>query len=150
MLTLVVGLATACGGGSSERVEVRIGGLVVRAELARTPEERVPGLSGRPSLRQDGGMLFVFPTEQRPGFWMKDMRFPLDFVWISAGRHVAGVTENVPPPSPGTADSALPLYSSDSPVLYVLEVNGGAVRRSGVRVGDPVTFTPEVTLSGVR
>ncbi len=95
-------------------------------------------------------MLFVFPTEQRPGFWMKDMRFPLDFVWISAGRHVAGVTENVPAPSPGTADGALPLYSPDSPVLYVLEVNGGAVRRSGVRAGDPVAFTPEVTLTGVR
>ena len=150
LLTLLVGPAAACGGGSAERIEVRIGGLVITAELARTAGERTKGLSGRPSLPEDAGMLFVFPSEQQPTFWMKDMRFPLDFVWISADHHVVAVTANVPPPAPGTPDGALPEYSPDRPVLYALEVNGGVTARSGVLAGDLVTFTPDVPTEGVR
>jgi len=150
LLALVAGLAIACGGGSSRGTEVRIGGLVVQVELARTPDERANGLSGRASLAQDAGMLFIFPNEQPQTFWMKDTRFPLDFVWISADLRVLGVQENVPPPAPGTPDTDLPLYPSSEPVLYVLEVNGGLVERAGVRVGDAVTFSPDVSLEGAR
>lgn len=150
LLALLVGLAVSCGDGSPGRVEVRIGGLVVQAELARTPAERVQGLGGRASLEQDAGMLFVFPNEQSQTFWMKDTRFPLDFVWISADLRVLGVVENVPPPAPGTPDAELTRYTSNGPVLYVLEVNGGAVARAGVRTGDAVTFTPDVSLEGAR
>ena len=77
-------LAAACGGSErievrSERIEVRIGDLVIDAEVARTPEERGQGLSSRSSLPDEGGMLFVFQQEGQPGFWMQEMRFPLDF-----------------------------------------------------------------------
>jgi len=150
LLALFVVLPVACGQGSPRRVEMRIGGLVVQAELARTPEERARGLGGRASLEQDAGMLFVFPNEQPRAFWMKDTRFPLDFVWISADRRVVGVAENAPPPAPGTPDADLTLYTSDAPVLYVLEVNAGAVASAGVRAGDAVSFTPDVSLEGVR
>ncbi len=129
---------------------MRIGRLAVTVELARTPAERTRGLSGRAALPEDAGMLFVFPNEQQPTFWMKDMRFPLDFVWISADKHVVAVTEQVPPPAPGTTDAALPLYSSTAPVLYTLEVNGGLVEKLGVHAGDPVTFTPEVPPENAR
>jgi uncharacterized membrane protein (UPF0127 family) len=147
---LLAGPALACGGGARERIEVRIGRLAVTAELARTPEERTRGLSGRSALPEGAGMLFVFPNEQQPTFWMKDMRFPLDFVWISADKHVVAVTEQVPPPAPGTPDSVLPLYSPTGPVLYTLEVNGGLVAQLGVHAGDPVAFTPEVLSENVR
>ena len=150
LLALLVGLAVGCGDGSPGRVEVRIGGLVVQAELARTPAERAQGLGGRASLEQDAAMLFVFPNEQPQTFWMKDTRFPLDFVWISADLRVLGAQENVPPPAPGTPDTDLPLYPSSEPVLYVLEVNAGDVARAGVRAGDAVTFTPDVSLEGAR
>jgi uncharacterized membrane protein (UPF0127 family) len=129
---------------------VRIGRLAVTAELARTPQERGRGLSGRSALPDDAGMLFIFPNEQQLTFWMKDMRFPLDVVWISADRHVVAVTEQIPPPAPGTPDSALLLYSSTAPVLYALEVNGGLVQQLGVHAGDPVAFTPEVPTENVR
>ena len=150
LLALCVALAPACGDGPPRRTEVRIGGLAVQAELALTPDERSLGLGRRASLPQDAGMLFVFPSEQEETFWMKDMRFPLDFVWISADRRVIGVLEGVPPPAPGTSDADLTLYRSPAPVLYVLEVNAGAVERTGVRVGDAVTFTPDVSMEDAR
>jgi uncharacterized protein len=149
LLTIVIPLL-ACGSSSPSRVEVRAGGLVVHAELARTPQERVAGLGNRDSLAKDAGMLFVFPSAQQPTFWMKDMRFPLDFVWISAEKRVVQVTENVPPPASGTPDSALQIYAPAGPVQFVLEVNAGAVARGGVQVGDIVSFQPEVSFDGVR
>jgi uncharacterized membrane protein (UPF0127 family) len=129
---------------------VRIGRQAVRAELARTPEERRQGLSGRSALPEDAGMLFVFPNEQQPTFWMKDMRFPLDFVWISADKHVVAVTEQAPAPVPGTPDGALQLYAPTAPVLYTLEVNGGLVKQLGIHAGDPVVFTPELPTENAR
>ena len=146
LLSLVVALgvlAAACGG--SERIEVRIGGLVVEAEVAGTPEERGQGLSGRSSLPDDGGMLFVFQEEGQPGFWMRAMRFPLDFIWISRDGRVVDLTEDVPPPEPGVLDEELPRYLPDAPILYVLEVDAGVIRQSGVQVGDVVTFKPDIS-----
>ena len=136
-------LAAACGG--SEGFEVHIGGLVVEAEVASTAEERSQGLSGRSSLPDDGGMLFVFQEEGQPGFWMRAMRFPLDFIWISRDGRVVDLTEDVPPPEPGVPDEELPFYRPDAPVLYVLEVNAGVIRQSGVQVGDVVTFKPDIS-----
>ncbi len=143
-------LAAACGGSErievrSERIEVRIGELVIDAEVARTPEERGQGLSGRSSLPDEGGMLFVFQQEGQPGFWMREMRFPLDFIWISQDGLVMDLTEDVPPPDAGVPDEPLPRYQPDAPVLYVLEVNAGIIRQSGVQVGDAVTFKPDIS-----
>lgn len=146
LLTLVVlaaSVASACG--ESDGVDVRVGGLTIEAEVARTTEERAQGLSGRDSLARDRGMLFIFEDDGRRGFWMRGMRFPLDFIWISAGGRVVDLTENVPPPSPGVKDADLQLYRPAGPVRYVLEVNAGVVRKEGIEVGDEVTFEPEIT-----
>ena len=142
--------AAQVGEDGHERIEVRIDGLVIEAEVARTPEERAQGLSGRSSLPESAGMLFVFQEERRPGFWMKGMRFPLDFIWISRDRRVADITRDVPPPEPGTPDGALLLYQPAEPVLYVLEVNAGIVGEAGLRVGEAVTFEPEVEEEGAQ
>ena len=126
-------------------VEVRIGALVIDAEQARTQEERTQGLGGRGSLAADAGMLFVFEEEGQHSFWMRGMRFPLDFIWISSDGLVVELTEDVPPPAPGAADGDLPLFRPGTPVLYVLEVNAGVVREAGVGVGDAVRFAPDIS-----
>jgi len=109
LLTLVAALGTlAAACTDTEGVNVRIDGLVIEAELARTPEERARGLSGRESLAGDAGMLFVFQAEGQHAFWMRGMRFSLDFIWISSARRVVDMTENVPPPAPGETHAARP------------------------------------------
>ncbi len=140
---------TATPAAQGELVEVRIGDRTIQAEVAETAEERTQGLSGRTSLAEDGGMLFVHQQDGQPTLWMKDMHFPLDFIWISVDRRVADLTENVPIPEPGIPDSELPRYQPDEPVRYVLEVNAGLVQEAGIQVGDAVTFQPDMlTLCG--
>ncbi len=123
------------------RVQVRIGGLIIDAETARTAEERAQGLSDRDVLAEDTGMLFFLGSERIPGFHMRGMRFPLDFIWISSDLRVADLTENVP--HPASPDEEPSRIQPQSPVLYVLEVNAGVVESSGVSIGDEVVFEPD-------
>lgn len=85
-------------------------------------------------------MLFVFETEGNYTFWMKDMRFPLDLIWISAECVVAEVTDNTPPPEPGQSQRELPRYTPSDPVRYVLEINAGEAETAEIDPGDPVEF----------
>ena len=111
-----------------------IGDNVFSVEIAETPESQTQGLSGRVALGEDEGMLFVFSGKAPQTFWMKGMRFPLDFVWIADGK-VIGLTENAP------ADDGLLTYGSPEPADMVLEINTGEVRRLGIKVGDAVSVT---------
>ncbi|MCL4360717.1 DUF192 domain-containing protein [Patescibacteria group bacterium] len=105
--------------------------------LAVTPSEKDRGLGHRDSLPPDTGMLFPFDRKARYQFWMKGMRFPLDFVWI-ADKKVADITQNVPPPA---GSGPLPVYQPSVPVDQVLELNAGSVARLHIAVGDTVIYT---------
>jgi len=120
---------------------VTVGNASFAVELAATPAQRAQGLSGRSPLATGTGMLFVFEEERRHSFWMKDMRFPLDILWIDSQCVLADITENAPKPEPDQALNDLPTFAPAAPVKYVLEVNGGIARQAGVRRGDRVTFT---------
>ena len=85
-------------------------------------------------------MLFVFENAERLRFWMREMEFSLDIVWISAGCKVVDISVNVPAPEPETPLKDLPRYSPESPAKYVLEINGGEAEALGLGVGDPVEF----------
>lgn len=119
---------------------VSIGGIVFAAEIASTPSERNQGLSGRQSLNPQSGMLFVFEGGQASSFWMREMRFPLDFVWISQDCLVADITPDVPAPSPQTPLSELPTYTSRHPAAYNFEINAGEAADLGIEIGDAVRF----------
>lgn len=114
---------------------VRIGTQTFVVELAITDREKERGLAYRDSLAPDHGMLFLYDHKDRYSFWMKGMRFPLDFVWID-GKTVADVTPNVPPPS----DTTLPAYSPNVPVDKILELPAGSIETYGIRIGDTVKF----------
>ena len=85
-------------------------------------------------------MLFIFESGRVPRFWMRGMRFALDFVWISEECTVAEVTTNVPNPAPETAAAELPTYGPNAAASYAFEINAGEVESHGVSVGDPVRF----------
>lgn len=117
--------------------QAKIGGVTFNVELALTMTERTRGLSYRASLGSDNGMLFVFSTSTVQTFWMKDMNFPLDMIWIGGGK-VLGFEQNAPQPAPGTALYQLPIYSSPDGTNEVLEVNAGTVAKYNIKVGDAV------------
>ena len=123
---------------------VHIGNTVYLVDLATTPEERAQGLSDRPSLNADAGMLFVYDADGQRAFWMPRMNFPLDMVWIRADCSVAGVAADVPHPDPATPLSDLPRYPSNEPVRFVLEINAGQAALNNITPGSPVKFDGQI------
>jgi len=103
-------------------------------EVADTPSKRQQGLSGRTQIGSDG-VLFIFPNEEKHGFWMKDMLFDLDFIWIKDGR-IVEITKNVPKPDGPGRD--LPTYFPSQPIDSMLEVVAGFSDREDIKVGDSV------------
>lgn len=115
--------------------EIEVGGEKIRVEVAETAEEKRKGLSGRASLPKNQGMLFVFGQQDLHTFWMENMNFALDFIWIREGR-VVDISENITPedyPPPKT-------LTPKEPVDAVLEVSAGTVKRLDIRVGDKVNL----------
>ena len=106
----------------------------IDAEIADTRSSRELGLSGRTSLPKDTGMLFIFDTPGRYGFWMKDMLFPLDMVWINKDGVVVKIEENAKPEDyPVT-------YINDPEASYVLEINAHTAESYGLFLGTKVTI----------
>ena len=123
---------------------VIIGDAVYWVDLALTPEESTRGLSGRPSLNIHAGMLFVYDDDGPRTFWMPDMHFPLDMVWIRSDCIVDGVTSDVPNPPADTPRDQLPRYPSTGPVRFVLEINAGQAGTHGIVPGSPVKFAGQI------
>ncbi len=119
--------------------EIQIGEAKIKAEIADTASKRSKGLGGKVSLGENEGMLFIFPKLDKYPFWMKGLKFPLDFVWIKNDQ-VVDILENIPPPQNGQADSSLPIYSAKEEVDKVLEINGGTVKKFNIKVGDIISL----------
>lgn len=121
--------------------KVQVGTQTLYVQVVSTPEEMAQGLSGRQKLSDEQGMLFEFNQTFVPSFWMKDMNFALDLIWI-ANNKVVGVEKNVKPPAPNTQEDQLPLYRSPQPVDTVLEVNAGWSEKNNLKIGDEIKKLP--------
>lgn len=119
--------------------QVKTGNLAITAEVATTPKIQSKGLSSRENLATHSGMLFVFEQEERFRFWMKEVKFPLDMIWIDGNKKIADITHSAQP-EPGITENLLRIYQPASPVKYVFEVLGGTAAASGLRIGDSVEF----------
>lgn len=126
----------ASGDSAATTVSINSRNFVV--EIAQTEEEKAQGLSGRSQLGTNNGMLFVFDPPTIPSFWMREMNFALDFVWIDENLRVIDLTKNVPVPAAGTRLQDLPRYSPTSEVKYVLEINAG--QTDSILIGDSVVI----------
>ncbi len=115
-------------------IPVQINNIKIEAEIAKTLQEKSQGLSGRILLEQTKGMLFIFDQPGFYGFWMKDMNFPIDIIWIDQNRIIVDITENL---FPATFPKS---FQPKSPAKYVLEVNAGFADKNKIVIGDAVKF----------
>lgn len=122
--------------------QINLAGRSVSFELAKTAAEKTKGLSGRASIEENQGMLFMFPTPDFLVFWMKDMNFPIDIVWIK-GDEVVDVSASVPN-EPGVPDTQLKTYLPKVPADRVLELKAGWAERNGLKIGDKVEIIQTV------
>ena len=130
----------ACGGGQDgglPRGRVVIQGQTLAVEVARTSATREQGLSGRASLEPGTGMLFIHSEPEILGYWMKDMNFAIDILWLHAGR-IVDISHRVPPPA--TPDADLPTYGPRVAADAVLELPAGYARAHGFDRGQRVTI----------
>ena len=111
---------------------VTLGDVKVKVDLALTPEEQARGLSGRVSLGENEGMLFVFPALGRHFFWMRDMNFAIDIIWIDENQKVIYIEKNASPASFPNS------FGPNADSKYVLEVNAGFADLHYLKVGDEV------------
>lgn len=118
--------------GAKKQKALTLGTAQFIVDVADSEPARTNGLSGRDKLGDTEGMLFLFDAPGRPSFWMKDMRFSIDIIWIQSDGIVAGITHNV---SPKTYPK---LFRSKTDIRYVLEISAGRAREVGLRVGDQV------------
>jgi uncharacterized membrane protein (UPF0127 family) len=115
----------------SDRAVLVTGGgeRIIKVELALDPASQARGLMFRRALAAGSGMLFVHDGEEVLSMWMKNTYIPLDMLFIRKNGLIAHIHENAEPFSEE-------IISSVKPVAAVLELNAGAVRRMGVRIGD--------------
>lgn len=121
--------------GPLERgAKVQLAEETISVVIADDEAERSQGLSGTSGLDENEGMLFIFDKNGIYSFWMKDMSFAIDIIWISDNETIVHIAENVTPESYPTT------FSSIAPARYVLELPAGWVRSHFVRVGDTVSL----------
>lgn len=103
----------------------------LNVEIADTPETRTIGLMFRKEMPADSGMLFLFDREEPRTFWMKNTLIPLDMIFIRRDGTIVNIAEKAVPHD----ETPVP---STGPAIAVLEINGGAAARLGLKAGDVV------------
>ncbi|MEO8514335.1 MAG: DUF192 domain-containing protein [Ignavibacteria bacterium] len=105
----------------------------IDVEVAETEETRHLGLMFRESMKEEQGMIFLFPNEEYQSFYMKNTVIPLDIIFINAKKQIVKIHKNAVPYS----ETSLP---SLKPTKYVVEVNGGFTDKFGIKEGDYIDW----------
>ncbi len=130
---------TSFGASAAETFDTQALTIVTRdgrshaftVELAVTPRQREQGLMHRREMAPDHGMLFAFGETRQVFMWMKNTYIPLDMLFIAKDGKITAIKENAEPHSESIIDSK-------GPIDFVLELNGGTVKRLGIRTGNRI------------
>ena len=120
--------------GEYDQQEVLLGEETFVWYIADTEEKRATGLSGQIELEDSEGLLFIFESSSAYGFWMKDMNFSIDIIWINEAKEIVHIEENVAP------DTYPTVFYPQEQALYILELFKGRSSELGISVGDMLEF----------
>lgn len=118
------------------KTEVKLADGVFQVKVADNEAAREQGLSGVDRLQPNEGLLMVFESDDDWGIWMKDMKIPIDIIWLDKNKSVVYIIKNA---SPDLGMSKVFTPSKDA--RYVLELPAGNVQQAGIKVGDSAYFT---------
>ena len=111
-------------------------GEEIPVEVADTLKKRSLGLGKRASLKKGWGMLFVFEKRKPHRFWMKDMQFPLDIIWLDNHR-IVHITRNA---KHANSRDEPEVMTSPVPVNFVLEIAAGRAAKLRLKTGQRMKF----------
>ena len=127
-------VATLPSCGNYETKNVLIGGQNVKMDVSDTDCKRELGLSGRNSLQNDTGMLFIFDKEGSYEFWMKDMNFSIDIIWVDSNFNITGIEKNLKP------DTYPEAFGEKYLAKYVFELPAGFSDVNNIKVGNKISI----------
>ncbi len=123
--------------GFSSGASAQVQDKKIKLLIADDEEEKRKGLSNRKELKEDTGMIFLFEKSDKYSFWMKDVSFSLDLIYLQ-GDTVVDIIKNVPPQA--GKQGTLPVYTPTTDANRVLEVQGGFSDKNGLKIGDKIKF----------
>ncbi|MDP3741640.1 MAG: DUF192 domain-containing protein [bacterium] len=123
-------------GGNENRL-IRVGETEIQVEIADNLAEQIQGLSGSEQLCENCGMLFVYDEARPMDFWMKDMKFALDIIFIRDGK-ITEIHENILPPT--ASDPEVRHVFSAETADTALEVNAEFAKQKSLRIGDALEY----------
>jgi uncharacterized protein len=115
-------------------VPVTLGRAALHVLVADTESRRTLGLSYRESLGKNQGMLFVFDESGKHGIWMKEMKFPIDIIWLDGNLKVVDLKRNISP------DTFPEVFESKTDANFVLEVNSGFADKHDISIGSELVL----------
>ena len=110
--------------------------LRIEVEIAQNPQQRQRGLMFREYLAEQHGMLFVYPTPEPLQVWMKNTLLTLDIMFLDSAGRIVSIFEKLPP----CQNTPCPIYQSDTPAKFMLEVNGGFIERHQIKLHQQVNL----------
>ncbi len=119
------------------QLNVTVNGQTLIADISSTDEQRTKGLAVKDRLNENQAMLFVFEEEAEHTFWMKDMKFPIDIIWMDANKTVVHVEHNL---QPCNTVFLCTTYKANGDSLYVLETVSGFAQKYGITKGTHIDF----------
>lgn len=117
------------------KINISINNYTLLADLSITYEQILLGLSNKSSIKENEGMLFVLNPSSRRGFWMKDMKFPIDVIWLNENKEIVHIKKSLEP-----CVANCPVYYPDRESKYVLETVAGFADKQNLKVGNTVFF----------
>jgi len=118
---------------------VNINGYVFKTDVVTSIVDMQKGLSGRETITDNQAMLFVYEDKNKRVFWMKDMNFNIDLLWIDDDQ-IVGYEKDMLAPAKDTPLDNLKRYSSNAKVNKVLEIKAGLIDKLNIKIGDKVNI----------
>ncbi len=115
-------------------IQLGAGMHIIKAEVARTPQQHQIGLMFRESMGGNEGMLFIFDQPSKQCFWMKNTLIPLAIAFVEDD----GTVVNLDEMQPRTQET----HCSAKPVRFVLEMNTGWFAKRGIKPGSKLSGQP--------
>ncbi len=117
-------------------LRVSVNGRGFTALVADTPLKKMIGLMYRPALRGPECMLFTYGLKGRYGIWMRNMRFPIDILWVDERLAIVDMAENLQP----CASLACKVYRPSAAAQHFVELPAGTIRKCSATRGQRISI----------
>ena len=136
LILLILSLIFIVSCGSNDYDKACFDGKCIELEAMRTLDEKQKGLMFREFLEENKGLLFLYEEEGERDFWMKNVKLPIDIIWLDKENKIIYIEHDVPP----CQEDPCPIYSLNKKAMNVIEVNSGFTSENNINVGDEVKF----------